>query len=131
MNLKWPPPKKKNQKKKNPTGDGVCPVNRFYIAFDKVIYHLSNCYHALFRIFLFAGLELLVLLENCSLIWRRHHCRWRDANSDLCSALMIIKQCGFFSLTHLLRRGASVYNGHLRGLVALTPAAERFAVELF
>ena len=37
---------------------------------------------------------------------------------------------GFFSVSHILWHGASVYNGHLRGPVALTPFAERFAVEL-
>ena len=32
----------------------------------------------------------------------------------------------FFSVPHLLWQGSSVYNGHLRGHVALTPAAERW-----
>ena len=32
-------------------------------------------------------LEFIVPLENFSLIWRRHHCRWRAANFDLCSNL--------------------------------------------
>ena len=35
-----------------------------------------------------------------------------------------------FSVPHLLWRGESVYNGHLRGSVTLTPIAERLAVEL-
>ena len=34
-----------------------------------------------------------------------------------------------FSMPHLLWHGASVYNGHLRGPVTLTPIAERLAVE--
>ena len=34
----------------------------------------------------------IVPLENVSLIWRRHHCRRRCANFDLCSALMAIEQ---------------------------------------
>ena len=50
-----------------------------------------------------------------SLIWRRHHCRWRAANFDLCSALMVFEQWGFFGVPHLLWHEASVYNGHLRG----------------
>ena len=58
--------------------------------------------------------------QNFSLIWRRHHCRWRAANIDLCSALMAIEQWGFFSVPHLLWHGASVYNGHLRRPVTLT-----------
>ena len=40
--------------------------------------------------------------ENFSLIWKRHHCRRRTANFDLCSALMGIGQGGFFSVAHLL-----------------------------
>ena len=32
---------------------------------------------------------------------------------------------------HLLIHGASIYNGHLRGTVTLTGAAERLAMELF
>ena len=31
-------------------------------------------------------LWFFVPLENFSLIWRRHHCRWRAENFDLCSA---------------------------------------------
>ena len=46
------------------------------------------------------------------------------------SALMAIRQWGFFSVPDLLWHGASVYNDHLRGPVKLTPIAERFAVEL-
>ena len=33
-------------------------------------------------------------------------------------------------MPHLLRHGPSVYNGHLRGAVTLTPNAERLPVEL-
>ena len=61
-----------------------------------------------------------------SLIWRLE----RAANFDLCSALMAIEQWRLFSVPHLLWYGASVYNGHLRGLVTLAPIAERLAVEL-
>ena len=66
-------------------------------------------------------------LENFSSIWRRHHCRWRAANFDLCSVLMVIEQWEFFSAPHLLWHGTSVYNCHLRESVKLTPIAERFA----
>ena len=52
-------------------------------------------------------------------------------NVDQCSTLMVIEQCGFFSVPHLLRHGASVYNGYLRGPVTLTPVAERLAAEKF
>ena len=43
---------------------------------------------------------------------------------------MAIEQWGFFSVPHLLRHRASVYNGHLRGPLTLTPIAERLAVDL-
>ena len=43
---------------------------------------------------------------------------------------MTIAQWGFFSLPHLLWHGTSVYNGHLRGPVTLTPITECLAVEL-
>ena len=64
-----------------------------------------------------------------SYIWRCHHCRWRAANFDLCSALSI-EQWGFFNVPHPLQHGPTVYNGHLRGPVTLTPVAERLAVKL-
>ena len=51
---------------------------------------------------LFVCVNLIVPLENLSLIWRRHHCRWWAANCDLRSALMAIEQWGFFNVPHLL-----------------------------
>ena len=78
---------------------------------------------------LFVCLEFCVPLENFLLIWRRHHCRWRAANFDQCSALPAIEQWGFFSVPHLLhvtRPGHPVYNGHLQWPVTLTPNAERW-----
>ena len=59
----------------------------------------------------------VVPIKNFSLIWRRHHYRWRTANYDPYSALMVIEQWGFFSVPHLLWHWASVYNGHLWGPV--------------
>ena len=70
-----------------------------------------------------------VPLGNFSLIWRRHHCRWRAANFDACSALMALEQWEFFSVPHLLWQGASVY-GHLQGPMTITPNVERLTVEL-
>ena len=75
---------------------------------------------------LFICFEFIVPLENISLIWRRHYCRWRASNHDLCSALMAIEQWGFFNVQHLLWHGPTVYIVHLRGLMTLTPIAERF-----
>ena len=79
---------------------------------------------------LFVCVEFFIPLENFSLIWRRHHCRWRAANFDLCSALMAIEQWELFNMAHPLRQGPTVYNGHLRGPVTLTLVAERLPVEL-
>ena len=67
---------------------------------------------------------------NFLLIWRRHHYRWRAENFDLCSALVVIEQWGFFNVPRLLWHEAPVYNGHFRGPVTLTPFAEHLAVEL-
>ena len=44
---------------------------------------------AILVVFCFVCLEFFVPLENFSLIWRRHHYRWRSAKFDQCSALMI------------------------------------------
>ena len=52
---------------------------------------------------------LIVPLENRSLIWRRHHCRWRAENFELYSALIAIEQWGFFYVPHLLWHGSSVF----------------------
>ena len=78
----------------------------------------------------FVCLWFIIALEKLSLIWRRHHCRWRTANFDLCSPLMTIEQWGFFSVPDLLWYWASVYNGYFRGPVTLTPFAESLAEEL-
>ena len=48
----------------------------------------------------------------------------------LCSALMAIEQWGLFNVPHLQWHGPTLYNGHLRGPVTLTPVAERLAVGL-
>ena len=67
-----------------------------------------------------------------SLIWRRHHYRWRAAKIDLCSTFMSTEQWGFFSVPHLLWHRTSVYNGHLWGHLTHTfSSAKRLAVEPF
>ena len=38
--------------------------------------------------------------QECSLLWKRHQCRWRTATFDLYSALMAIMQWVFFSFTN-------------------------------
>ena len=49
---------------------------------------------------------------------------------DLCSALMVIENWGFFSVPHLLWHRPTLYYGYLRGPVTFTPVAKRLAVEL-
>ena len=44
--------------------------------------------------------------------------------------ILTIEQWGIFSVSHALRHGPTIYNGHLRGSVTLTPNAERLGVEL-
>ena len=102
----------------------VSEVNRnMIIQMSFVWWHTSFPYMQDF-ICIFVCLGFSVPLENFSLIWRRHHYLWRTANFDLYSALMAIEQWGFFNVSHLLRHGPTLYNGHLRGPVTLTPVAE-------
>ena len=44
--------------------------------------------------------------------------------------LWVIEPSGLLGVPHLLRHGASVYNGHLRGQVTLTSNPKRLAVEM-
>ena len=74
----------------------------------------------------FVTLKIIVPLQNFSLILRRHHCRWRAVNFDLCSTLMAIKQWRFFYVPHSLRHGSTHHNGHLRGPMTIKPVAECF-----
>ena len=45
-------------------------------------------------------LWVFLLLENFSLIWRRHHYKCRAANFDLYLALLAIENLGFFLTCH-------------------------------
>ena len=93
---------------------------------------LKQCCEATGKIwvFLFIYLGFFVPVENFSLIWRRHHYRWRAANVDVYSVFMAIEQWGFFSMPHLMWHGPTLYSCHLRGPMTLTSVAERLAVEL-
>ena len=53
--------------------------------------------------------------------WRRHHCRWKAAKFDLCSALMAIEQWGFFRVPHLLWHGVSEDTWHSHLLPSIRP----------
>ena len=54
-----------------------------------------------------------------SIMWRRHHCLSSVTNFDLCSTIMAIEIWGFFSVPHLLWHGATLYNGHHRGMTRI------------
>ena len=56
----------------------------------------------------FVCLGFFVPLEYFSLLWRRHRCRWRAANYDMCPALMAIEQWEFFDVPHLLWHAENV-----------------------
>ena len=60
----------------------------------------------------------------CLFVWDffPHYFRWRAAKFDLCSSFIAIQQWGFFSVPQLLWHEPSVYYGHLRGPVILTPS---------
>ena len=62
-----------------------------------------------------------------SLIWRRHHCRWRAANFDLCSALMAIEQWGFLNVPYPLLHRPTVYYGNLQGHSHLLPSVWKWS----
>ena len=94
----------------------------------KILSAFVFCFVVVVVVVIIIYLELIVPLGNFSVIWRRHHCRWRAANFDLCSALMTIEQWGFFNVPHLLWHEPTVYNGHLRGPVTISPVSERLAI---
>ena len=77
-------------------------------------------------VWLFVCFWLYVSDKNFSLIWRIHHNWLGPSYLDLYSALMTIEQWRFFSMPHLLLHRSSIYNGHLRGPLALTPVVERW-----
>jgi hypothetical protein len=43
----------------------------------KITFHCYVCRYKMFLLVLFLHLLVYVLLRNFSLIWKRHHCRWR------------------------------------------------------
>ena len=102
--------------------------------FDKIQEHSTNggltphlrplalfCVHFIYRLATpLIGMGLFVPLENFSLIWKRHHCRRRAANCDLCSTTMAIEQWGIFDVPHLLWDEPTLYSGHVRGPGTLT-----------
>ena len=120
-------------------GQNMCYTLTLKKKYDCIILHVYSLRIILHRIFplmsyafvsLFACEGFYVSLENFSLIWRRLHDRRKAAKIGLYLKLMAIEHWEFFSVPRLLLHGASVYSGHLRGPVTLTPVAERLAVEL-
>ena len=90
----------------------------FYFLIDDDDFTLCvfNC--LVFSLFVWG---VFVPLENCSLIWKRHHYRWRAANFDIWSALMVIQLKGFFNMPHILWHSPRTHD---------TLVAKRWAVEL-
>ena len=100
-----------------------CTSQSFYVSFwNQYLIHMMmspflthysfnaimsfNCFTStVSRVWSHSFLSVFVPLENFSLMWRRHHYRWRAAHFDLYSALMAIEQWGFFSVPHLLWHG--------------------------
>ena len=82
------------------------------VEFHLTFFALHPRVHDLIDFVLFC-FEFFVPFENFSLIWRRHHCRWRAAN--FLPMLGTNGHWGFLNMPHLLWHGTSVYNGHLRG----------------
>ena len=96
-------------------------------------FYLQNWY-----IYTFISLKVHLAYLNNFLyefffMWGFHsfgdHSPWRATNFDLYSALIAIRQRGFFYVPHLPWHGPTLYNGHLRGPVTLTPVTERLAVQ--
>ena len=74
---------------------------------------------------LFFLLEFFVRIENFSLIWRHHHCRWRVQIWPMLGTFVHwavrVPKLATLTVTWGIR--------HLRGPVTLSPYAERLAVE--
>ena len=87
--------------------------------------HISGFKCLIFCLFVF-----WVPLDMLSIIWRHHNYRWRAPNFELYYALLATRHWGFFSVPYLPWYRGSVYNGHLQGLVTVTPIAERFPLKL-
>ena len=81
-------------------------------------------YHKTF-LCLFVCLEFFVILEHFFTHLETSPLPMKGCK--LCSELMAIEQWGFFRVPHLLWHGSSVYNGHLRWPVTLTPIAEQWS----
>ena len=59
-----------------------------------------------------------------------HHCRWTATKIPPMLGSYGHWAMSFFNVSHLLWHGPTVYNGHLRGPLTLTPIAKRWAEEL-
>jgi hypothetical protein len=86
--------------------------------------HVFLCVCPTFHFSRLSFLSLFIYLVVClgftshsrffSLIWRRHHCRWRAAKYSLCLALRTFEQGWIFIVPHLLWHEASVFSGLIR-----------------
>ena len=104
---------------------GYSPGPFLISQFSQILITLDNYLHKKF----FCLCEVYRAIRDFSLTWSPlpvNGCKF----VYLCSALMIIEQWGYFNDSHLLWHGPTLYNGHLRGPVTLTPVAVCMAVEL-
>ena len=115
----------------------ICQISKAFPLWMWEHFQKNKCYTCIIITLLkFIRCELLVLMCFVFTSQSRIFHSFRDVtiailqNLDLRSAPMVIEQWWFSSMSHLLWHGASVYNGHLRGLVILTAYAERLAFRL-
>jgi hypothetical protein len=79
-------------------------MHQLYFIFNLQTKQVHACRMLIYSVHIIYGvlnvteLRFYVLLKNFSLIWRRHHCRWRT-----------FEQGGFFIVPHLLWHGTSVF----------------------
>ena len=107
-------------------GKQLLATNYWYVPLNKP---RSEIFHLILFACLF-GVNLP--LDDFSLIWRRHHYRWRTLNFDLYLAFMAIEQWGFYidKLWHCDKTNGIKLEWSSPRTGTLTPVAERLAVEL-
>ena len=102
------------------TSNVDCMCDASYIKWK---YRQYRIYHVIFA-------RKYKTLQNVNIPGARFNSSGTPLFFYLCSVLMAIEQWGFFSVPHLMWYRASVYYGHLRGPVTITPIAERLEVLL-
>ena len=96
---------------------GPCSFTVYGRLDNAFVLYLVNYFICLFCLFVCLFVCLLGgfrSTQKFSLVWRRHHYRWKTAKFDFCPALMASEQWGFFIAAHILWQGTSVYSFHLQ-----------------